>query len=209
MKKTDLHTAITELAQMNIDLEKRGGPEKTGRLFERLLQKQETILKEIGLPLTPYYEGLLQFESVPWEKEVDDLIELLFREAENYKNRDGNHDLNLLKEAISAKRDSSFILPQIGISTHVYTEYVYHRILLEQIDEPENVLKELKIVSEHDVLEIIGRMTFSYEWLKNGEVEVKALEEKGLKYIRQYFKDKFSDIKDMIEMTLPEAIFPF
>jgi hypothetical protein len=209
MNDLELHTAITELAQMNIDLEKKGGPEKSGRLFERLLLKQDEILEEIGLPLTPYYQGLLQFDSVPWEKDVDELIELLYREAENFKNRDENHDINLLKDAVSAKRDSSFILPQIGISTHVYTNYVYHRILLEQNDEPENVLKELKTVTELNLLDKIGRMTFSYEWLRNGEEEVKTLEEKGLIYIRQYFKDSFFDMKSMIEKVMPDAIFPF
>jgi len=198
-----------ELAQMNIDLDKRGGPEKSGRLFDRLLLKQDEILEEIGLPLNPYYQGLLQFESVPWDKEVDELIELLYRDANSYKNKDEDYYINLLKDAISSKRDSFFILPEIGVSTHDYTIYVYHRILLDQNDKPENVLKELKTVTENDLLNKIGKMTFSHEWLQNGEEEVKSLEEKGLKYIRQYFKDKYFHMKDMLIKILPGALLPF
>ena len=197
MNENELRTALKELAVMDVDLKKRGGPSRAGKLFERILEKEQELLEELALPNTPYYQGLLQFDSIPWDKEIDDLISLLYREIESRKNIDKKSDLELLIEAKKTNRDPMFILPRLGIATHVYTEFVYNKILMHGQDEPEHILSELKLANNPDLLDITGRMRFSPDWLDNAEEQIASLEGKGLKYIRQYALDIINDLKSM------------
>jgi hypothetical protein len=197
MNEAELRKSIAELAQMDVDLEKKGGPSKAGKLFERILEKEEELLEKLDLPNTPYYQGLLRFDSIPWDKEIDDLINLLYREIENQKSKEKKSDIDLLLEAKKSNRDPMFILPQLGIQTHVYTLFVYNNILMYGQDEPENILAELKLVNNHDLLEITGKMDCSPDWLKNAEEQIAFLEGKGLKYIRHYALDIINFKKSM------------
>ena len=197
MTNPDLRKSIAELARMNIDLEKKGGPSKAGKLFERILEKEQELLEKLDLPNTPYYQGLLRFDSIPWEKEIDDLINLLYREIENQKTKEKKSDIELLIEAKKSNRDPMFILPQLGIETHVYTLFVYNNILMFGQDEPENILSELKLVNNFDLLEITGKMKYSTDWLERAEKQIAFLEGKGLKYIRQYALDMINYLKSM------------
>ena len=197
MTKPDLRKTIAELAKMNVDLEKKGGPSKAGKLFEHILEKEQELLEKLDLPNTPYYQGLLRFDSIPWEKEIDDLMNLLYHEIESQKTKEKKSDIELLIEAKKANRDPMFILPQLGIPTHVYTLFVYNNILMYAQDEPENILSELKLVNNPDLLEIIGEMGYSPDWLENAEKQIAFLEGKGLKYIRQYALDMINYLKSM------------
>jgi len=197
MTNPNLRKSIAELAKMDIDLEKKGGPSKAGKLFERILEKQQELLEKLDLPNTPYYQGLLHFDSIPWEKEIDDLINLLYREIESQKTKEKKSDIELLIEAKKSNRDPMFILPQLGIETHVYTLFVYNNILMYGQDEPENILSELKLVNNFDLLEITGKMGYSTDWLESAEKQIAFLEEKGLKYVRQYALDMINYLKNM------------
>jgi len=197
MTNPNLRKSIAKLAQMDVDLEKKGGPSKAGKLFERILEKEQDLLEKLDLPNTPYYQSLLHFDSIPWEKEIDDLINLLYREIESQKNKEKKSDIELLIEAKKSNRDPMFILPQLGIPTHVYTLFVYNNILMYGQDEPENILSELKLVNNFDLLEIIGKMGYSPDWLESAERQIAFLEEKGLKYIRHYAFDIINYLKNM------------
>jgi len=189
MNKDEIRQTIKELAELDVQLVKKGGPSKSGNLFEKILQKENDLLEKFGLPGTPYYHGLLQFDSIPWDKEIDDLITLLYHEAENRKKDSPNSELELLIEAKKTNRDPMFILPQIGIKTHTYTLFVYNNILMYGQDSPENILSELKLANSDELLNITGKMRYSEEWLENIEEKITSLEKKGLKYIRQYAAD--------------------
>jgi len=189
MDKTEIIQSIKELAELNVQLEKKGGPSKSGKLFEEILEKEDALLEKFGLPGTPYYQGLLHFDSIPWDKEIDDLITLLYHEAENRKNDNPKSELELLIEAKETNRDPMFILPQLGIKTHTYTLFVYNNILMYGQDSPENILSELKLANNDELLDITGRMRYSEDWLENIEENISSLEKKGLKYIRQYAAD--------------------
>jgi len=197
MNKDELHKAIEELARMDVELKKKGGPSRSGKLYERILVKEEELLEKLELPNTPYYNGLLQFESIPWDNEIDDLINLLYQEIESQKNKEKKSDLELLIEARESNRDPMFILPQLGIETHVYTLFVYNNILMYNQDKPENILSELKLVNNYELLEITGTMGCSSDWLKNAEEQIASLEKRGLKYIRQYALDIINNLKSM------------
>lgn len=158
MDKNKLRAVIVELAQMNVELDKRGGPAKDGKLFEKIIEMQDDLLEAFGLPGTMYYQELLFFRSVPWEAEVDKLIMLLQKESDIQKNKPKKTELEILIEAKEGKRDPMNILPRIGISTHEYTLFVYDVILMKDIDSPENVLAELKKTNTGDMLGTLGRM---------------------------------------------------
>jgi len=197
MNKTELRKTIEELARMDVELNKKGGPSKAGKLFERILAKEEELLEALELPNTPYYQGLLQFDSIPWDKEIDEFINLLYREIENQKSKDKKSEIEVLVEAQKTNRDPMFILPQLGIETHVYTLFVYNNILMYNQDVPENILSELKLVNNPDLLDITGRMSCTTDWLENAEEQIASLEEKGLRYIRQYALDIINYLKNM------------
>jgi len=194
MNKDELRKRIEEIAYMEVELERRGGFEEDGELYESIMLKQEDLLEELGLPDTPANHGCLHFNYIPWDKEIDDLINLLYDEIEKQKNKDKKSDLELLID--SRNQDPMFILPQLGITTHVYTVFVYENIFMPNKDEPENVLSELKMVNnDSDLLNTIGKMDISTKWLKNAEKHIASLEKKGLKYIRQYSLDIINDFK--------------
>ena len=197
MNEDELRESIKELARLDVELEKKGGPSRSGILFECILGKEEDLLEKLELPNTPYYHGLLQFDSIPWDKEIDDLINLLYQEIESQKNKDKESELEQLISAREANRDPMFILPQLGIATHVYTLFVYNKILMYNQDEPENILSELKLVNNHELLEITGIMECSSDWLENAEEQITSLEKKGLKYIRQYALEEINFLKSM------------
>jgi hypothetical protein len=195
MDNAEIRQIIKELAELDVQLARKGGPSKSGKLFEKILEKEDDLLEKFGLPSTPYYQGLLQFDSIPWDKEIDDLINLLHHEAENRKKDSPNSELELLIEAKKTNRDPMFILPQIGIRTHTYTLFVYNNILMYGQDSPENILSELKLVNSDEMLDILGRMQNSTERLENVEENVASLEKKGLKYVRQYVADIINYLK--------------
>lgn len=195
MDKVEIRQRIKELAELDIELAKKGGATKSGKLFENILQKEDELLEIFGLPSTPYYQGLLQFDSIPWDKEIDDLIEFLYHEVEKRKKDTPKSELELLIEAKETNRDPMFILPQLGIATHVYSLFVYNNILMHGQDSFENILSELKLVNNSELLDILGKMSVSIEWIENAEETISSLEKKGLKYIRQYTMDIINYLK--------------
>jgi len=197
MTDMELRKNILELAQNTVSLNKRGGPGKASKLFEKVINEEKEILEKIGLPDTPYYQGLLRFESIPWDNEINELIDILKKEKEAQNKKDTSSGLDLLKEAKKSDRDPMFILPQLGITTHVYTLFVYNEILMYGKDEPKNILNELKTANNPEILDITGRMDCDAEWLKNPLETISSLEKKGLKYIRQYAMEKINFLKNM------------
>jgi hypothetical protein len=197
MNEDELRESIKELAGMDVELNKKGGPSRAGKLYERILVKEKDLLTKLDLPNNKYYQRFLHFDSIPWDKEIDDRIKLLFQEIEKRKNMNKETDLEKLIYARKANRDPEIILPQLGIETHVYTIFVYKNILMHNQDEPENVLSELKLVNNSDLLDITGKMKFSSDWLENAEEQIASLEKKGLKYIRQYALDIINFLKSM------------
>jgi len=101
------------------------------------------------------------------------------------------------KVSKKSNRDPMFILPQLGIQTHVYTLFVYNTILMCGQDEPERILEEFKLANNLDFLDTLGKMNSSTDWLKNAEDEIANLEKKGFKYVRQYALDIINYLKRM------------
>jgi len=189
INELNLRDKIKELAQKNVDLDKKGGPERAGRLFEKCLEIEDAILAYYKIPSNPYYQSFLRFDSVPWDNEIDKLIEFLERESKNLKEGPNKSDVEILIESKARKRDPMFALPAIGVTPHVYSIWVYENILLKSRDMVENVLIEFKRLN-YDLLDTIGNMDNKNEWRKNPEEFIKTMEKKGLIYIRSYVKSK-------------------
>jgi hypothetical protein len=186
MTDAELRQSIIDLAHMEVELSKKSGPAKPAKRFDKILMKSDEILKRFGLPFTPYYQALLEFDAVPWDKELDSLIALLKRDAQNQKSKNAQTELEILINAQKTNRDPMFILPQLGIATHVYTLFVYNKILMHIQDDFQNILEELKTANNPDLLNAVGLMNFSTDWLQNDEETIAAFEAQRLKYIRRY-----------------------
>ena len=195
MNEFELRSAINEIAEMDVSLTKKGGPSRASRLFDKLIFKQKEVLEHFNLPDTPFYQGLLSFEAIPWDNEIDDLVTLLENESANQRHKSKKPPIELLKEARSSNRDPMFVLPELGIQTHVYTLFVYNKILMYNRDEPEKILEELNLVNNDDLLNTLGIMDSSTDWLEDAESSIAALEARGLKYIRRYLTEIINDLK--------------
>ena len=197
MNEFELRSTIKEIAEMDVELTRKGGPARAGKLFDKLIFKQQEVLEHFNLPDTPFYQALLEFKAIPWDNEIDDLIALLEKESANQRHKNKKTPVELLKEAKDANRDSMFILPELGIRTHVYTEFVYEKIFLQNQDIAENILEELILVNSDDkLLNKLGIMSGSpSDWLKNPEGTITALEARGLKYIRRFAMDIINYLK--------------
>jgi len=59
VNKNELRNSIAELAQMNVELNKKGGPSRSKKLFQQILIQEQEILKFFELPNTPYNQKFL------------------------------------------------------------------------------------------------------------------------------------------------------
>ena len=181
-----MYDRLRALAKMQIDLQQQGGAEKNKELFEQILEMQDKILERFGLPVNhTVYETLLYFATLPTDNEIFYRIKQLQELAVVYLSGDVKQDIQVLKEAQDKQRDAIFVLHELSIPPNVYTLFIYDEILLKGKDTCENVLQELKIVSQSD--DILNTL----EMLEDGSVEnktemVENLEKIGLKYIRQF-----------------------
>jgi hypothetical protein len=188
---------IFELAELSVQLEKKGGPARAGRLFEKFATKQDEILEECGLPSTPVYLGLLEFSSAPWDKDVEKLVELLKKEAAAYRAEYGDKpELEILIAAKVAKRDPMMVLPEIHVATHTYTIWVYNNILMHYADSTENVLDELMRTKDSDALDLIGRT--ETDPFADRKTVIADLESRGFRYVRQFFEESEQFIRQLL-----------
>jgi len=158
------------------------------------LELQDGILKSFGLPATPDNEKLLYFKTLPTDTEVYERIKLLHQTATKYLLSNAKPELQTLRDAQELKQNAFVILPELKISTHTYTIFVYEKILLKGKDKPENILHELKFVNHPDILDALGRLGLGT--LENEPTIVSILKAVGVKYIDQFImhnSNLFSD----------------
>ena len=181
---TQLKLALCGLAKLQIALEKKGGPEADGSLFEQIIEVIEGILKSFGLPPTSDNEGFLWFPEIPTEYELEEIINLLHKTATEYLLSKPKPELQVLRDAQEQKSDPFIVLPELKIPTHTYTFFVYNKMLLKRKDTVENVLQELKFVNENGYLGALGRIGQNQE--ENHSQLIDYLSRKGVRYINQF-----------------------
>ena len=187
-----LKTELIRLAKFHIDLKEKGGPGEDGELFEELLALQDDILTGFGLPLNPDNEKILEFEKVPTEIEIDEIIIQLKNFATNYLLSDAKTELQILNDAQEMKLDAFYLLPELKVTTHSYTIFIYEKIFLEKKDCAENILLELRLVKNiPKVLNALG-MLDNTEDINSVESKdlIKFISDSGVKYLHEFINSK-------------------
>ncbi|MBS0645335.1 MAG: hypothetical protein JSR97_01920, partial [Verrucomicrobia bacterium] len=158
-KQEQIKNALTGLAKLQIALDKKGGPSEDGQLFEEILTLQDGILSSFGLPLTAENTKLLWFNgSVPTQLELTERVKKLNKTAQKYLLSPAKPEAQILKDAQENKASAFSTLPELGITTHSYTIFVYEKILLVKRDKIENVLDEMSIANQPRMLHILGNL---------------------------------------------------
>ena len=148
-------------------LDNAGGPEKDGELFERILKDEAAVLKLSGLPATAENSSIVQsirtYEDV--RKAIPILQTLLGAASRGNENL---APLEHLTRGISEGRDPANVLPAIGITNHLYTQFVYRLILLGGL-EPTDCYNEMIRASDH--LEEIATFKLLYQRLSGQNIQ--------------------------------------
>ncbi len=179
-----LKYTLAKLAKLQIDLEKKGGPSEDGQLFEQISAVHAEILKSLGLSTSSNNKKLLWFCSLPTDSELQEIIKKLHQSATDYLLSPALTEIHLLKNAQETGEDAFNILPELKIETHVYTIFVYEKILLKKKDTVENVLKELRLSNIHENLDLLGRFARGFD--ENEPDLEQQLIEKGIRYTQQF-----------------------
>jgi hypothetical protein len=106
-----------------------------------------------------------------------------------------------LTDAKEQRNDSLEVLPELKISTHSYTIFVFNKILLNGRDTFENVLSALKRANHSEFLSALGNLEQgNYE---NPEDVINALKAEGIRYIDEFLS---SGSKRSKEMNPPQLV---
>lgn len=197
MQKEDkLKDAIRSLAKMQLHIDSKGGPEENGDLVDSYYNIRANILSSFGLPDSDTFGKLLFVEHLPTDTEIETIINNLKQEATNYLLAPAKTETQILEEAIENKLDPEQVLPEFGITSHLYTQFVYKEILLTKRDNPLSVLAALRLANDPKTLNLLGIVALCKNF---GEEEKKMLEylnAKGIKYLDIYVSAFQLDGKD-------------
>ncbi|MFD1186188.1 hypothetical protein [Pontibacter rugosus] len=142
-------------------LEDKGGPEQDTDLFEEVLWQEQQILASFGLPNSDKYRKILweiTYNDGFKKKTVQDIIKQLQQAAEKHLLAPVHTAVEMLRQAQREQLSAFDVLPELGLSTHVYTLYLYEQLLLKQEATSENILQELEKASDLNLLDKIGKM---------------------------------------------------
>jgi hypothetical protein len=179
---------LLKLASLNIDLIKRGGPEKNGLLFENMMKMEDELLDTFGLPLNPDYVELIRFSCIPGEEELDQMIALLHELAQDYLLGEVKTSYEILSQAQQNKEDAILVLPELKVQLSLYTLFVFDEILIKQKDSIAHVWDEFKLCKDEKIRSLIANLSDP----NTDEVALLSimLEANGLRYVKQFINEK-------------------
>lgn len=206
---TFLEPTLIGLAWLSVELHRLGKiNEKNEEMIEResslvgsIFEIEDFIIEKFGLPNTPRNCEPLHFKALPTDKEIENRIKQLHEFSNEYLLSKPQSDIKILRKAqnfpnpyIPANKQAFYILPEIKVKTHVYTNFVFEEILLKKQDTVENIADDFSICRDNpDILGKIGGLFYSYQnkektnlfELLNSD-EVGEIEDMGIKYIQKY-----------------------
>jgi len=109
---------MTDYVLMRDLLEKKGGPEKNGKLFERVFNLEDEILKKFGLPSIHEYSEVLWNLKINSESDIEKAITLLAKKAKTYLSKPVVNLITLINNAKAQKIEAYDFLKEIGISAY-------------------------------------------------------------------------------------------
>jgi hypothetical protein len=175
-----------ELALLQIELEERGGPSEDAELYDLIIFRERILLKSFGLPDSIDFLKLISFENVPGDNELNIRLREIKEAATQYLLTDAKSEVCILANAKAQKLDPFSVLPELNIKVHIYTIFIYDKILLHEKDSIENIWHELQLTRDPEVLVYTGKLGLKkYEFEEHMDYK-KLLENKGLKYLDHF-----------------------
>jgi len=185
-----------DIALLQIELEEKGGPTEDVPLYERIHKKERKLLKSFGLPETMDFLKMISFENVPGETELNNRLQFLKTAATNYLLADAESEINILQNARVNKLDPFNVLPELNIKIHIYTIFIYDKILLREEDTVENVWQELQLTRDPEILDYTGKLGLKeYDFEQHIDYR-KKLENKGLRYLEHFIRTQENFLSD-------------
>jgi len=123
-QKDKLINAIRGLAEIQLHIDSNGGPEENGELFEEYFRIRACILASFGLPDNDSFGKILFFKSLPTDKDIATIVNNLKQAATEYLLSPAKTETQILDEAIEQKLEPEKVLPEFGITSHLYTLFV-------------------------------------------------------------------------------------
>jgi hypothetical protein len=159
---------LGRLSRLYRKLDKKGGPEADGELFEKILGLEEDILALSGLTATESNTAILaKLRDYDDTKAGVTFVQLLLHLAESHSGRENYAPLELLASAIASHESPFEVLPRMGLLTHEYTIYLYELLL----KEPSIIIEVYnEMMRTRELLEPISLLKQRYEELKGMNV---------------------------------------
>ncbi|MCE9540404.1 MAG: hypothetical protein K8R85_14485 [Bacteroidetes bacterium] len=181
-----LKNALRGLAKIQLHLDSIGGPAENSEIFEEYCQIRESILQRFGLPNSNTYGNIFFVKSIPTDTELDAMIKNLQQTASEYLLAPVKTEAQMLQEAIDQKIASEQVLSELGITQHIYTNFVYREILLTKKDNSLSVLEALRLADEPKTLNLLGIVALCKVFGEEEQNMLQYLTEKGIKYLEPY-----------------------
>ena len=184
----NIKAALIELAKLNNTLTKKGGPEKNGHLFEKVMNLEEEILDAFGLPRNAQNAQIIKLDKPLIDVEMNRLIALLHKMAADYLLSDVKTPNEILEKAQQNKEDAILVLPELKVQLSLYSLFVYDEILIKQKESIEHVWDELKLCKDEKIRSLIADLSDP----NIDEVALLSivLEANGLRYVKQFINEK-------------------
>ena len=184
----NIKAALIELAKLNNTLTKKGGPEKNGHLFEKVMNLEEEILDAFGLPRNAQNAKIIKLDKPLIDVEMNRLIALLHKMAADYLLSDVKTPNEILQKAQQNKEDAILVLPELKVQLSLYSLFVYYEILMKQKASINHVWDEFKLCKDEKIRSLIANLSDS----NTDEVALLSimLEANGLQYVKQFINEK-------------------
>jgi hypothetical protein len=114
------------------------------------------------------------------------------------------NEYEILREAKLLRKDPSLVFPELNISVHPYTLFIYIWKFLSEAAEVEIILKELKAASHPEIIDLLDD-------LKEGRYEkrediIDFLKEFGLVYVDEFIAPYPPPLKEGEFFLTPEGL---
>jgi len=182
----ELKKELLELAKIQLYIDSQGGVEKNGNLFDDHHERRLIILRHFGLPATNENVELLFVDKMPSDADLDAIIKKLKISAVDHLSKPIRSELQILEEAINYKTPVDLVMGELKITNHIYTQFVYHHILLTKRDSPAIVLEALRKADTPRTINLLGIVALAKAL---GDEEKQMMEElyaNGIKYLNEY-----------------------
>ncbi|MBK7958762.1 MAG: hypothetical protein IPK03_12050 [Bacteroidetes bacterium] len=184
--KNSILQEIKTIIDMGLQLDKTGGPEGNYKDFENYLDHVDELLTRFGLPNSSKYVNILSPVHFKEGYQLEAVLEKLEDTAGTYLLSNAKSEPQLLKDAIRFKIDAFDLLPELKISTHTYTLFVYEEILLKQKDEPMKVLQAMRFAQESASLNELGILSQSEQFDYIEKAMLQELQARGIQYLDEF-----------------------